>query len=179
VNRTIVIALAASALMAGPAVARECGEGSVQGGSSVSGDALQNRECATLAKVYCRIAEDRDAGLQPEEAVRHAADWLGRLNRTGSNTRANWAPILGIAANDVYRNRERRPGPTYYRAAYGCGVVRRLPDAKAQQQAGRQFDAAADRCEKEHALTGQRSYPNQPLRDCLAAAVDQIAPPPK
>jgi len=175
-KRVLVLALFALASL--PANARECGEGRVKGGLSVDGDALANYECATLARIYCRIAEDRDAGMAQEEAAKRSADWLNQLNRTGSNTRANWTPILAIAAGDVYRNKDRKPGPTYYRAAYACGVARRIgTDAEAQRRVGKAFDAAADRCEKQHALEGPRSYPNEPLRNCLAESVKKLAPP--
>ena len=167
------------ALACAPAVARECGEGSARGGTAVMGDALNVYECAVLARVYCRLAEDRDAGVASEDAVRRTADWLDGLNRTGSHRKSNAGAILDIAAGDVYRNKERRPGPTYYRAGYGCGLVMRTGDApkERQQEASRQFEVAADRCEKQHAMTGARSYPNRPLRNCLANAVDAIAPP--
>ena len=77
----------------------------------------------------------------------------------------------------MYRNAERRPGPTYYRAAYACGLSRRIgADAPAQHRAGKAFEIATQKCEQAHALKGQRSFPNDGLKTCLAKAVDDIAP---
>lgn len=169
--------LLALAVLAGPAAARECGEGRVGGGPSVSGDALENFECALLARVFCRVAEDRDAGVSAGVSIQRTTDWLQRLNATGSHQKAHWRPFAELAAQDVYRDRERKPGPMYYRTAYSCGLGKRLgDDPQAQQRLGQAFAEAADRCEREHALAGKRTYPNRPLRECLARAVDQLAP---
>lgn len=175
-------ALAAAALFVlatGPAhAARECGEGRVTGGTSAAGDALQSYDCAMLARLYCRLAEDRDKGLAADEAVRRTAEWVANVNNTGSHVRGNYAPVLKIAAGEVYRNAQRRPGPTYYRAAYSCGLAKRLErNPAARKGAGPAFDAAVAACEKAHPDRAARSYPNAPLRECLAQAVDRIAPP--
>jgi hypothetical protein len=164
------------------ALARECGEGRVGGGLSQTGDALQDYDCAMLARIYCRLGEDRDAGLGPEEATRETNEWLQRLDRTGSHLKGHFEPIIAIGAREVFRAKERPPGTLYYRAAYACGVSKRVADADAaaRQSAGKAFDAAAGRCEREHP-PARRSYPNQPLRECLAGAVEGIAarPPAK
>jgi hypothetical protein len=173
-RRVLLLALLLGATS--PAGARECGEGRVSGSTTVSGDAIGNFECAMLGRVYCRLAEDRDLGVAQDESTRRTADWLDRLNRTGSNLKGSSVPIVKMAAADVYRQRDRRPGPIYYRTVYGCGVLKRVAgSAEAQQQAAQAFEAEADRCEKEHALRGRRSFPNQPLRECLKAAVDRVA----
>lgn len=160
--------------MAMPLAARECGDGSVGGGLSASGDALENYECALLARVFCRVAEDRDMGISADVSTQRTVDWLQRLNKTGSHQNPNWRPVVELAAADVYRNRERKPGPTYYRAAYSCGLTKRV-GAQAAPIA-QAFDEAAARCERDHVLSGKRSYPNRALRDCLAHAVDRLAP---
>ena len=171
---TVALALA---LAAGPVAARECGEGAVRGGPVTSGDALENFECALLARVFCRVAEDRDAGVSAGVSIQRTTDWLQRLNATGSHQKANWRPFAELAARDVYRDRERKPGPLYYRTAYSCGLGKRLGnDAPAQQKLGAAFDEVANRCEREHALPGKRTYPNRALRECLASAVDELAP---
>ena len=176
-RRAATAAMLVLALAAGPAAARECGEGRVGGGPTASGDALENFECALLARVFCRVAEDRDAGVAAGVSIQRTTDWLQRLNATGSHQKANWRPFAELAARDVYRDRERKPGPLYYRTAYSCGLGKRLgDDAPAQQKAGKAFEEAADRCEREHALPGKRTYPNRALRECLARAVDELAP---
>ena len=160
-----------------PALARECGEGRVSGGFSATGDALQNYECALVARIYCRVAEDRDAGLPEDDATRRTLEWLQRMNSTGSHRKGNWQPVVKIAAADVFRPPQRQPGPSYYRAGYSCGVAKRVSaDAAAQRKATTAFEAAADTCERQHPAPGKRSYPNTALRDCLAAAVDRLAP---
>ena len=165
------------ALVSLPALGRECGEGAVRGTDAVTGDAIENYQCAMLGRVYCRVAEDRDAGISQGESARRTADWLDRLNRTGSNVQGNSEAIVKMAAADVFRQPARRPGPIYYRTIYGCGVLKRTAaEPKAQQGAVAAFEAAADGCEKQHALEGKRSYPNRPLRECLRDAVDRIAP---
>ena len=164
-------------LASAPAVARECGEGKVSGGPSANGDALESFECGLLARVSCRVAEDRDDGVPADVAARRTAEWLQRLNTTGSHRRANWRPYTEAAAVPVYRNPQRKAGPTYYRAAYSCGLALRLrDDGQAQQKLGKAFDEAADRCEREHAFTGKRTFPNQALRECLRRTVDELAP---
>jgi hypothetical protein len=165
------------AAVATSAVARECGEGRVTAGASASGDALEHYDCAMLARVYCRIAEDRDAGLGADASVRGTSDWLARLGGTGSHVRGRWEPILKIAADEVYRGARRSPGQAYYRAAYSCGLTKRLgDDAAARRQAGTEFDAAVARCEQAHPAARARSWPNRPLGHCLAAAVERIRP---
>lgn len=160
-----------------PAPARECGEGGISGGLSAQGDALQNAECRLLARVYCRIAEDRDAGMSEAQSSRRTVEWLQHISSTGSHQKGNWRPIVELAAADVFRRKQRRPGPTYYRAAYSCGVAKRTAgDPQAQRAAGPAFEQAADACEAQHPMTGARSYPNPRLRDCLAAAVERVAP---
>lgn len=172
---TRVLGVLLFALAAAPAAARECGDGRIAGGLSASGDALQNYECALLARMYCRIAEDRDLGLAQADATQRTVDWLQRQNSTGTHLKGNWQPVVTLAAADVYRHKERPPGPTFYRTAYACGVAKRIPDdASAQGRAVRDFDSAADRCEDRHRLKGKRSFPNPDLRDCLANAVDQV-----
>lgn len=171
--RVVAVLLLASA----PAAARECGEGKVSGGSSANGDALESFECALLARVFCRVAEDRDDGLPADVATRRTAEWLQRLNATGSHQKADWRPFAEAAAAEVYRNPGRKAGPTYYRAAYSCGLSRRVGnDAQAQKELGKAFDERADRCEREHPLAGKRTYPNRALRECLRRAVDELAP---
>ena len=168
--------LLCAVLLSARAEARECGEGRVSGGPSATGDALQNYDCALLARVYCRLAEDRDNGRDADEAVRMTSEWLGSMNTTGSHVKSDYGPVLKIAAGEVYRNKQRRPGPSYYRAAYACGLAKRLEaNPAARKGAGPAFDAAVAACEKAHPPTAARSYPDPLLRACLAQAVDRIA----
>lgn len=167
------------ALPSTAALARDCGAGGVSGGFSAAGDALQNYDCGVLARIYCRLGENRDGGMPEAQATRETSDWLEALGRTGSHVKGNWDPLVALAAAEVFRAKHRRPGALYYRAAYACGVSKRIgDDTAAQQRAGKAFDAAADRCEREHPQPG-RSFPNQPLRECMAAALERVTAQPQ
>ncbi|HZP11488.1 MAG TPA: hypothetical protein VFB36_03585, partial [Nevskiaceae bacterium] len=77
-----------------------------------------NFECRFIGRIYCFVAQYRNAGLAAPDAVAHTAQALSDLGKTGSHMKSDFTPLAKVAADSLYRRDKVPQWTAYYEAAY-------------------------------------------------------------
>ncbi len=109
-----------------------------------SNDPNDSEQCVLLSRIYCDLADDRDAKVPKDLAIAHVSNWLADYRRAGSNVRPNYRKTLELAANFVYAHPELDTWAAYYHAGYRCVAAR---DKTVDFE---RFSTVQDSCEQMH-----------------------------
>jgi hypothetical protein len=148
--------------------------GGRSGSTTSAAEPETTQGCVLMGRIYCRLAEQRDADVDQAQGTRFVRLWLEEP-KVGSHIGANWssgpaAKMLDGAAAYVYAHRSTRPWSLHDYAVHACGVSLAATQAKADVgAAGARYETAARACLAKFPGEGD-GYDNEDLRACLGEA---------
>ena len=171
----VVVAALACCMFQAVALATECPSGNLTGSLSSAAQPDENLKCRMLGRIFCLVAEQREAGVDANDAAIRTADVMNNLGTTGSHIKHDYKATATMAAEYLYARERVLPWTAYYNAAYTCGVDERVGDTATRAKLGPAWDQAEAACDKQFPGAGAHGgYPNDPLRDCLDQAMSKL-----